>query len=389
MRERLRILYLVDRLDDPARETLAHLGRLVRRFDSALFAPTVVAMHGICADFDRLAIPCEAVSAGISQFKPGWDWLGRARLSRVITEGRFDLVCAYDLSARLLGLPIARAAGIGVCIAGVRDLGHTLTADHLIALRKANAAAARFVVSSSAAAARLVRQERVRRDHVDVIAGGIERIDALPRTSQSVADAKHAFGLSVQQRVIYMESPLERIKDHATFLAAAVHLAPLYPHARFVLMMQESADAVVKLRARAAQAGVLERMMLVDDLSVRARWLQAADVAVLTSMSEGCSDTLLSYMAAGLPIVATSVGGNPELIRHGESGYLFDPGEADALAMRINILLLADDLASRFGAAARERARTEFTVENEVRRFADLYRTLVYTSLGAKREFYA
>jgi glycosyltransferase involved in cell wall biosynthesis len=186
-----------------------------------------------------------------------------------------------------------------------------------------------------------------------------------------------------------MESPLERIKDHATFLAAAVHLAPLYPPARFVLMIEGSADAVAKLRVRAAQAGVLERMILVDDLSVRAQWLQAADVAVLTSMSEGCSDTLLSYMAAGLPIVATSVGGNPELIRHGESGYLFDPGEADALAMRINILLLADDLASRFGAAARERARTEFTAENEVRRFADLYRTLVYTSLGARAALHA
>ena len=389
MRERLRILYLVDRLDDPARETLAHLGRLVGGLDRALFEPTIMAMHGIDPDFDHLSLPCPLTAAGISQIALGWDVWGRAKLSRLIRRGRYDLVCAYDLTARLLGLPVARAAEVGVCIAGVRNLGHTLTPAHLIALRKGNEAASRFVANSMAVATRLVRQERVRRDHVDIIPNGIECPGTTPRTPQSVADAKHAFGLSAQQRIIYMEGPLERIKDHATFLAAAAYLVPLHPHARFVLMLRGSADAIAQLRTHAGQAGVLDRLIFVDDTSVRRQWLQATDVAVLTSMSEGCSDTLLSYMAAGLPIVATSVGGNPELIRHGESGYLFEPGEADALAMRINILLLAEDLAARFGAAAGERARTEFSVESEVRHFADLYRALVYTSLGAKRELYA
>jgi glycosyltransferase involved in cell wall biosynthesis len=389
MREHLRILHLVDRLDDPARETLAHVGRLVSRLDRALFEPTVVAMHGIDPGFDRLSLPCPVAAAGISEMALGWDVWGRARLSRLIRGGRYDLVCAYDLTARLLGLRVARAAGVGVCIAGVRDLGHMLTPAHLILLRRANEAASRFVANSMAVAMRLVRQERVRRDHVDIIPNGIECPDTAPRTPQSVADAKHAFGLSVQQRIIYMESPLERIKDHATFLAAAAYLVPFHPHARFVLLMQGSAGAIAQLRTQAAQAGVLNRLILVDDPSARRQWLQAVDVAVLTSMSEGCSDTLLSYMAAGVPIVATSVGGNPELVRHGSSGYLYDPGEADALAMRINILLLAEDLAARFGAAARERARAEFSVENEVRRFTDLYRALVYTSSGAKRELYA
>jgi len=389
MRERLRILYLVDQLDDPARETLAHLGRLVRNLDRALYDPTVVAVHGIAANFDHDCIPCHLAAAGISQSTPGWEVWRRAKLSRLIRTGHYDLACAYDLSARLLGLPVAKSAGIGVCIAGVRDLGHALTANHLMALRNANESAVRFVANSMAVATRLVRQERVRRDHVDIIPSGVDIPPLPPRTPQSVADSKHAFGLSVQERVVYMESPLERIKDHATFLAAAAYLVPLHPHVRFVLMAHGPEDTIAQFRARAAQAGVLDHLILVEDLLTRDQWRQTADVAVLTSMSEGCSETLLAYMAAGLPIVATSVGGNPELIRHGESGYLFEPGEADALAMRINILLLAEDLAAHFGAAARERARTEFSVENEVRRFADYYRALVFTSTGAKTEFYA
>lgn len=389
MRERLRLLYLVDRLDDPKRESLAHLVRLVQRLDRALFEPTVLAMHDVTREFDRLAMSCRLKAVGLSRAGFAWDILGRARLARVAAGGSFDLACAFDLDARLLGLPVARAAGVKVCIAEIRDLGCTLTADDLIALRKVNDAAARFVATSSAAAARLVRQERVRRDRVDVIPGGTDCANLPLRTPQSVADAKHTFGLSVQERVIYMESPIERIKDPATFLDAAAHLRPLHPHARFVLLVPGPTDSLPQLLEHAKQAGVLERLILVEDQSARAKWMQAADVAVLTSMSESCSDTLLSYMAAGLPIVATSVGGNPELIRHGESGYLFDPGEADALAMRINILLLAEDLAARFGTAARERAQSEFSVELEVKRFSDYYRGLVFTTLGSGVEMYA
>ncbi|MBI5869095.1 MAG: glycosyltransferase family 4 protein [candidate division Zixibacteria bacterium] len=389
MRERLRLLYLVDRLDDSGRETLAHLSRVVTRLDRALFDPVVVAIHDIADNFDRLSIPCRLEAAGVSRSGVSWDLLGRARLARLAGGGQFDLACAYDLNARILGLPVARSAGIKVCMGEVRDLGHTLNSDHLIALRKANEVPARFVATSSAAAARLVRQERVRRDRVDVIPSGTDCAGLPDRTPQSVADAKHAFGLSLQERVVFMESPLERMKDPATFLDAAAHLAPLYPHARFVLLIPGSAEDIPYLLNQARQAGVFERLIVVEDQSARARWMQAADVAVLTSMSESCSDTLLSYMAAGLPIVATSVGGNPELIRHGESGYLFDPGEADALAMRVNILLLAEDLASRFGAAARERAATEFSVELEVKRLSDYYRGLVFTSLGSGVEMYA
>ncbi len=389
MRERLRLLYLVDRLDDPGRETLAHLSRVITRLDRALFDPVVVAIHDIADNFDRLSIPCRLEAAGVSRSGVAWDLLGRARLARSAGGGRFDLACAYDLNARILGLPVARSAGIKVRMAGVRDLGHTLNSDHLIALRKTNDVPARFVATSSAAAARLVRQERVRRDRVDVIPGGTDCTGLCVRTPQTIADAKHAFGLSVQERVVFMESPLERMKDPATFLDAAAHLAPLYPHARFVLLIPGSTEDIPHLRNRARQSGVLERLIVVEDQSERPRWLQAADVAVLTSMSESCSETLLSYMAAGLPIVATSVGGNPELIRHGESGYLFDPGEADALAMRVNILLLAEDLASRFGAAARERASTEFSAELEVKRLSDYYRGLVFTSLGSGVEMYA
>ncbi len=452
MRDCLRILHLVDDLDDPHRETIAHIGRLIGHLDRQHFQPTVAVMcrsahaaaesvhasgsvekppivipanagihllfrplqwapafaggtsrgmdrssgsstnpsAGIDSTFDGNGLPCPVTTIGfpgaVLEKLPqalGRDFLSRARLARAIRAGHYDVVCAYDLTARIAGLPAARDAGVGVRIACVRDLGHTLRPQQLEALKKANAAATWFVATSAAGSMRLVRQEKAQRDLVEVIPGGVELPSWPERSAATIAEAKHAFGLSVHQPVIFMDAPIVPIKDHATFLAAAAYLAPLHPHARFVCLGHGTPDALAHLRRDAAQARIADHLIVTDELSSRAQWLRAADVAVLTSLSESCSETLLSYMAAGLPIVATSVGGNPELIRHGECGYLFDPKEADALAMRINIFLLVDDLATRLGAASRERVRTEFTVANEVRRWTDTWRALVYLSADA------
>jgi len=108
--------------------------------------------------------------------------------------------------------------------------------------------------------------------------------------------------------------------------------------------------------------------------------VQAADVGVHSSLLESNADTLLNYMAAGLPVVATKAGGAAEIIKHAETGYLVTPREADAMAMRIQILLVAGNVAAELSAAARQRVQTEFSVQREVQSFADYYRTLAYCS---------
>ena len=99
------------------------------------------------------------------------------------------------------------------------------------------------------------------------------------------------------------------------------------------------------------------------------------------------TQSLLTFMAAGLPVVATQAGGNAEIIHHGHSGYLIDPMDADALAMRIHILLVAENVADEFTAAARYRVRTDFDSQRELQSFAATYRTLAYTTSTHWRRF--
>ena len=101
--------------------------------------------------------------------------------------------------------------------------------------------------------------------------------------------------------------------------------------------------------------------------------LNAMDVFVLPSLVEGMSNTLLEALATGLPVVATRVGGNPEMVEDSVCGYLFPPGDASQLSARLATLLQNRQLRARFGRAARERAVKHFSLGGMLRRYYDLY----------------
>jgi glycosyltransferase involved in cell wall biosynthesis len=105
--------------------------------------------------------------------------------------------------------------------------------------------------------------------------------------------------------------------------------------------------------------------------------LSEAFLSVLPSLSEGTSNTLLESMAAGIPVIATSVGGNPEVIQDGISGLLVPPRDPAALAAAATRLLENEDLALRLGRAGMQRVSELFSIEGSVQATENLYHRLV------------
>src|SRR5205823_13173952 len=115
--------------------------------------------------------------------------------------------------------------------------------------------------------------------------------------------------------------------------------------------------------------------------------LAAADLFVLSSRSEGLPISVLEAMAAGLPVVATNVGGMPEVVVNGETGFLVPPAEPRALAEAVGRLLLDPELRQRFGAAGRRRAERRFDVARFHRAHVRLYcRELELRGLAVPRQ---
>jgi glycosyltransferase involved in cell wall biosynthesis len=177
---------------------------------------------------------------------------------------------------------------------------------------------------------------------------------------------------------------LRPVKGLDSFIRAASNLTAAHPNVTFHV----AGDGPLQsdLERLAVERGLKDRFVLEGTLTEVPSFLAGLDVAVLPSRSEGMSNALLEYMAAGKAIVATAVGGNMRLIDDGVQGLLVPPDDPAALAAAISRLLSDADLATRLGRAARRRVEERYSRDVMVQRFEKFYLQLMGRRRGIGTE---
>jgi glycosyltransferase involved in cell wall biosynthesis len=196
-----------------------------------------------------------------------------------------------------------------------------------------------------------------------VVPNGI-RIPELPTPAQR-AEARAELGFGEDDVVAVIVARITDIKGHDLLLRALARLAPEHPRLR-VLVVGEGPLAEQR-RALAAELGVADRVVFTGLRRDVPRLLAASDLGVLPSKHEGVPMSVIEQMAAGLPVVASAVGGLPDIVRDGEEGHLVPAGDLDALTRRLGELAGDDGLRHAFGKAARLRAERDFSIETTAR----------------------
>jgi glycosyltransferase involved in cell wall biosynthesis len=172
--------------------------------------------------------------------------------------------------------------------------------------------------------------------------------------------------------VVGTAGSLYPVKGHVHLVHAMATVVSRVPDA--VCVFAGRGELLGPLQATAAQLGIERNVRFLGFRPDVPAVLKALDVFVLPSLSEGLSLALLEALAAGKPVVATRVGGNPEVVIEGRNGFLVPPQDPDALAERIVRLLVNPALADSFGQSGPTRVDPDFTLETMVRRYEDLYR---------------
>jgi glycosyltransferase involved in cell wall biosynthesis len=181
-------------------------------------------------------------------------------------------------------------------------------------------------------------------------------------------------------------SRLSRLKGLEFFLEAAAKLAARFPEARFAIIGEGRVfqdGAIVQsaykreLEAYADRLGLGGRVAFTGFRLDVPELLAEMTVSVLPTLSEGLSNTVLESMAAGVPVVATDVGGNPEAVQHGVSGLLVPPRDSEALACAIGVLLENRELAANLGQAGRQRVVEHFSNTRMVQETERFYLSLL------------
>lgn len=203
----------------------------------------------------------------------------------------------------------------------------------------------------------LIDKEGLPAGRVEVVYNGIDT--AAYAGSGRRDEVRRELGLGPDDFVMMFVARLDPIKDHATALRALARVAAVRGDAKLVVVGEgPSAEAVA---GEVARLGLGDRVLMAGVRTDVARLLEGADATVLTSLSEGIPLSLIEAMAAGLPVVATRVGGVPEVVEEGVTGYLAPSGDDAGLADALLRLAADPELRGRLGRAGRARAEAVFS----------------------------
>jgi glycosyltransferase involved in cell wall biosynthesis/peptidoglycan/xylan/chitin deacetylase (PgdA/CDA1 family) len=332
---------------------------LLARLDRTRFRVHPVCFHSDGAWFDRVA----ALGEPVALFPiHGFRRPDTARQLRAFSQwcrtNRIAVLHTCELYSNIFGLPGAALASVPVRIGSRRGFVEPLGAQCL--QRLAYSAAHRVVANSKAAAHRL-QVERVPNHKVVVIPNGIDLSLFPPRE------------YSPRPRRIAMVACLREEKRIDVLIAAAPRVLARHPDAQFVIAGDGSCrDELVAL---ARTTGVFESFRFLGHSEDVPAVLAGSDLFVLPSRSEAFPNSIIEAMAAGLPVVATNVGGIPELVADGRTGRLVPPDNAEALAAALIDVLAQPDRAAELGRAGRRDIEQTYSFDRMVDQFETLYLT--------------
>ena len=369
-----RVFFLLDSFMLGGTETQAV--ELARRLDPSRYQVTIGCLRREGPLLDRLkgsSIKVVEVGMGKGIDSPS-GMLGVLRLARRLRKQRIEILHAHDLWSNLVGMAAAMLARVPVTITSQRDLSHDAWygtyRGRILRFFQGHSS----IVLTNAKAIRdgLITNDGLPEQKVCVVYNGVD----LEKFQSKKSNRESLFpGSTGKKLVVLVGNMISGVKGHADLVSAATSIVKLHPETQFVLVGEGGKRS--EFEAQAEAAGVKPNFLFLGRRTDVPEILACCDIAVLPSLAEGMPNAVLEYMAAGLPVVASALGGNLEVIEDGVSGLLVPSQDPKALSQALNRLLSDDQLASRLAEAARGRVVQGFSFEHLVEEVDALYTGLL------------
>jgi glycosyltransferase involved in cell wall biosynthesis len=361
---KIKIAFVIDLISEHPGGTEKQLLLLLKYLDRERFEPYLILLRN-----DR---PVPPDLAGIQVYVTNFlsfvsikSYYNLYILSRFLKREKIRILQTYFRDGNIVGIMGAWLAGVHTIIASRRNQGFWHNRKEIIILRLLNRLVTCFIANSQAIKIYTHQVEHVPLDKITVIYNGYEEAASCPPvTKEEVLLTAMRTAAAEQRRVIVQVSNLREVKRIDVLIRAAA------------LVRQQKADILFLIIGEGPERDRLSGLIKELDLSEHVCLagfrkdvkdiLERSNIGILCSDSEGLSNTIIEYMAAGLPVVCTAVGGNVELIEHNKQGFLFKPGDHQDLAACLLLLLQDPELARTMGQAAARRARDTFGVRRYI-----------------------
>lgn len=332
----------------------------------------------VCSLTDKTALAGEFEQQGVHVYRlnkrNGIDPFLPFQLARLIKANQVHILHTHNTAPFFYGFLAGKISGRGNIHVHTEhsrmDPNHRLLGNLLLFFSKR---IHKIISDSNAVTDYLIHTQGISREHIVTIFNGID----ISLYSSSVPDRGllDEAGIEAGSKIIGTVGRLEDVKDHATLLLAFAKICQTIANAYLIIVGDGSLRGALTQRAK--DLHILERIVFLGSRRDVHRILPLFDLFVLSSKSEGLPLSLLEAMAASVPVIATRVGGIPEIILDHESGLLFSPGDADALADCIHALLLNSEKAKSFSEKAFERVVSSFSMRAMTDQYEAVYNSLV------------
>jgi glycosyltransferase involved in cell wall biosynthesis len=376
----LKIAYVLPNIEAGGSE--GHVLTLCRLFDRSRLSPWLVTTAGGGALFDAFSshVPVTVMGdpARGKRFRSTpWEHARAvASLTRILRERRPDILHAYLPAANVIGPLAARLAGVPRVIVSKRSLADYKERFPLLrhAESLGNRLADVILVNSDAVRRDVERTERHWQGKFRMIRNGVAPIE--PWTREEAFAFRRREGIPPGAIAVLCVSNFYPYKGHEDLVEAAVRVVPTFPEVLFLLAGRDS-GTLEATRKHARERGLEGSFRFLGSRSDVPDLLRASDLFVHPSREEGFSNAILEAMAAGLPVVACDVGGNPEAVVDGETGRLVPARTPERLADALLDLIGDPGKRTACGLAGRRRAEGEFALSRMVAEMETLYEALV------------
>ena len=290
---------------------------------------------------------------------------GAWQLARYIRRHKIRLVHTFDYPLAVFGVPAARFLTSAVVLSSTRGHRELVPSNYLKLTRITDRLVRAIVVNCEFLKRHLIQDENVPAGRIELCYNGLDLEQFRPLDSPRPAELpRDAF-------VIGVVCVLRPEKGLSTLLKAFAGIRDLGPRVKLAIV--GSGPMRDPLEAEARALGIRENCVFTAATKDVADWLRHIDIFVLPSLSEALSNSLMEAMACGCCAVASNVGGNPELVRNGETGMLFEPRDTDALSGILRTWVENRPLRHALAEAGEKLMRERFSIQASARRMGEIY----------------
>ena len=367
----IKIAFVIDTIDSPTGGTEKQLLLLIKHLDKTRFAPCLCVLYVSPWLRENFTL-CPLIEIGVTSFKNPGAYRNIWKFSRFLKKEDIDIVQTHFVEGNKVGIVAAKLAGITTIISSRRNQGYWHKSIELRLLGLLNRCVTRYIANSANTREWASATENIPLQQIDVIHNGID----LDLFAAATIGAKHEFramlNIPADGVLMGIVANLRPVKGIDVFVKAAEMVSQLIPNAYFIIVGEGEGAEEQRLKGMVADLKLSEKIHFLGKREDIPRILGCLDLGALTSHSESFSNSVVEYLAAGLPVVCTDVGGCREAVSDGFNGYVVPRGDHAMLARRIVEMIQGGRL-GEMGIASKAKALESFSLAAMVTAHENLY----------------